>query len=437
MSVRRVSVTAKWYALFATGFALFTIYGSLIPFEYVPRTWDDALGAWNWVCHNRIYYESRSDFAANALLGFPLGFCLLGALRLDRKGLATTIAVAVLLTPLCIAFAAAVEFSQLWFPKRTCAISDVIAQSLGSIVGMSWWIVCGQWLTNYARQMWESPTYGGRVSRALVAYVILLFIVETLPWDITASPADWYRKVFRGGVTYQPFQEWNDPKINPLEKMRAWMELVALFSPVGLLMSILPGLFQRWKGIVIVAFCAMVLGLFMESAQIPIVTRHPSVTDILIDMAAVVMGWMVGVLVNRHRVPLIFPLLYWLVFLAVGSWWPLNFDPSIVADRVHDASFLPFISLESKNYLFWLEEIAVKAIVFAPVGAAASRKGVFRATIVAATVGLTLEMGQLMLPGRFPSLTDVILAAAGGWYGAVVARAVVPHDEPIDLEISK
>ena len=40
------------------------------------------------------------------------------------------------LLPLCSAFAAAVEFSQLWFPKRTCAGSDVIAQTLGSATGM-------------------------------------------------------------------------------------------------------------------------------------------------------------------------------------------------------------------------------------------------------------------------------------------------------------
>ena len=430
-----MSVTAKWYALFATGFALFTIYGSLIPFEYVPRTWENAVEAWNWVCRNRVVYESRSDFAANALLGFPLGFCLMGALRLDRKGVLRALAVATVLLPVCIAFSLGIEFTQLWFPKRTCAISDVIAQSLGSASGMTLWILFGQQLTNFARQMWDSPTYGGRAGRVLLVYTLLLFAVETLPWDISASPADWYRKIKNGGVTFVPYQEWNNTSLQE-EKLRAWMELVALFAPVGLLAAALPGPFRRWIGVGLVGFAAMGLGLLMECAQIPIGSRHPSVTDIWIDAIAVTLGWLVGLSLAAGRIPVVLPMIVWLGLLALWSWWPLNFDPSVVAERFQATSYLPFLSLESKSYLFWLEEVAVKAIVFAPIGAAASQKGVLRATMIAAVAELMLEIGQLILPSRFPSLTDVILAAAGGWYGAVVARAVVPTKDPVPLEIA-
>ena len=220
------------FAAFAIGFALFTIYGSLVPFEHVPRTWDNAVSAFQGVFQKRLWPESRSDFAANFLLGLPLGVCLIGALRFGRNGMVGTILAAIVLLPLCAAFATAVEFAQLWFPARTCAGSDVVAQTLGSAAGMAGWLVAGPGLTRFLGRVWDAPSLGGRAGRAFFVYFLGLVAIQTLPWDITASPADWYRKI-RDHVTYVPFAEVTDASV-PAEvrakKPRDWAEL-AVYLP--------------------------------------------------------------------------------------------------------------------------------------------------------------------------------------------------------------
>ncbi|MFO0936663.1 MAG: VanZ family protein [Gemmataceae bacterium] len=425
---------AIWFWGLSAGLTLFTIYGSLVPFEYVPRPWSDACHSWAWVWGHRLVPESRSDFLANYQLGLPLGFCLLGALRLDRKGIGGTILAIALTLPFCVGLATAVEFTQLWFPKRTCAASDVIAQSLGSTSGMVIWIAVGQRMTDFARKIWLSPNVGGRIGRALVLYLICLAAVMTLPWDISASPADWVRKA-RQEITYRPFQEWQREEQRS-KKLRDWAEQIALFAPVGLLAAGLPGRFRRASGVVVVGVSGLVLGLLIETAQWPIVSRHPSMTDVTIDTAAVLLGWITGRCLALRWIHVLAPALAWLGLLAGVEWWPMDFDHSLWSKRISGWELLPFLSLESKNYMFWLEEIIVKSMFFAPLGAAGYRLGLFRIVALCALASMAIEVGQIYLADRYPSLTDVILAVTGGGIGAIVTRAVLKPEENLPREIS-
>ncbi len=122
---------SRTYALFTVGMVAFTLYGSYVPFHDQGRSWDDATGAFRWAMENRLAMESRSDWVANCMLGVPLGFCVLAALRVDRPSRPAALGTGLVLLPFCFGFAAAVEFGQLYFPGRTCAGSDVWAQGLG------------------------------------------------------------------------------------------------------------------------------------------------------------------------------------------------------------------------------------------------------------------------------------------------------------------
>ena len=63
--------------------------------------------------------------------------------------------------PFCFAFAALVEFGQLYFPGRTCAGSDVWAQGLGATVGILAWVFYGQWVTDRIRSSFEQSDQQG------------------------------------------------------------------------------------------------------------------------------------------------------------------------------------------------------------------------------------------------------------------------------------
>jgi glycopeptide antibiotics resistance protein len=441
-SAGRIPIARSWLGIFALGVAAFTIYGSLVPFDFKERTFENAWDAfWTIGWGERIWPQSRSDGLANLLLGVPLGFCLLGMFRLDHRGHFKTIVYGLLIIPCCLIFASLVEFSQLWTKSRTCAASDAIAQALGAALGVAIWLGFGERLVRFARNLWDSPNIGGRFGRALLVYTLFLGAVETLPWDFTPSPSDWVRKVKT--VTWTPFEEIRQPDlINPLDKSRAWAELIALFAPAGLLAAGLPGPWSKWRGLPLVVLCGFALGTVMEFAQWPVVSRHPSVTDVIIDGSAVILGWLVGrcllpdsqrsgqtsTFLPSGKLPPILPVIAWLVLLSIYHWWPGNFDTTIVRDRLCDFQLLPFLSLEKKHTMMWLEEVTVKMLIVAPLGAAVWRSGRVMAFVFGAVVGLFFELGQLALPGHFPSITDVILAALGCVFGAVITQAIRQTD---------
>jgi len=54
----------------------------------------------------------------------------------------------------CAALSAAIEFTQLWFPPRVSSLNDVLAETIGAVIGATTWVIAGQRLTDYARSVW-------------------------------------------------------------------------------------------------------------------------------------------------------------------------------------------------------------------------------------------------------------------------------------------
>ncbi|HEY1186226.1 MAG TPA: VanZ family protein, partial [Gemmata sp.] len=174
----------------AAGVAAFIVYGSLVPFHFGPRTDSFAriLGA-------GVRVSSRSDLIANTLLGVPLGFALLGAVCADRGWpRARVAAVGLGLLPACVLLAAAVEYAQLYTHTRNCAVSDIVAQGAGALLGVSCWVLFGQVWADRARAVWDRSAVNA-TGQLLLAYVGLVLLIQVLPLDLSASPADFARKL--------------------------------------------------------------------------------------------------------------------------------------------------------------------------------------------------------------------------------------------------
>ena len=71
----------------AMGFLILAMYGSLVPLNPRPGTFDQA---WEYFWHfqpwERPDFSNRSDWGANVLLFIPISFCWLGVVCLDKKG---------------------------------------------------------------------------------------------------------------------------------------------------------------------------------------------------------------------------------------------------------------------------------------------------------------------------------------------------------------
>ena len=88
------------------------------------------------------------------------------------------------------AFSALLEFLQLYFPPRDSSINDVAAESTGAVVGIAVWVAAGRPLTRRARDAWAGTERNGTAVRLLVAYIVLLLIVQVFPPNITISPVE-------------------------------------------------------------------------------------------------------------------------------------------------------------------------------------------------------------------------------------------------------
>ena len=428
-------LSARAFLLVALGVAAFTLYGSLIPFEFRYRPLSEALDVFVGIMTTLpCGHLSRSDVLANVLLGVPLGFALLGAARADRPGALPAMLWGLALLPVCVGVAVAVEFLQLYTPGRTCALSDVLAQILGAAGGMVLWAVAGQHLTDWAR-----PALAGKDAgavRFLAAYLAILLLVELLPLDLDSSPADWYRKFRDGRVNFYPLSDVaRRTGAARWARIETLIQLAAVYLPAGLLAGCLPGFLGRRIGLALAASAALALSVGAECLQILVRSRTTNATDAVVGAAAVVVGWASVRGLSGRRGDVEAPVAFgigacWFALLGVASWQPFDPDRGLGSGRLAALEWIPLLSLERTPALFALEVVLTKIILFVPFGvltAAVRPRGavggwrVGVAALIAGAVSCSLEAGQLFLPTRYPGITDVLLGGLGGGVGAWVA----------------
>lgn len=419
-----VHFTARgWFALLVVGSAAFTLFGSLVPFEFQSRTWRQTVDSFAWAMQHRLKLESRSDGIANVMLGVPLGFGLLGMLCADRMVPKwRTVLYGLMFLPACCGFAASVEFSQLYVPTRTCAGSDVLAQTVGSAIGMIAWLIRGQWLTEEIR---KATTGIGAPGRFLIGYILLLGFIQALPLDVSLSPADVYHKFRDGGVRFIPFGEFREFSGDKAwERGAGLIELFGLYLPAGLIAGRMPGRFWSRNDVGQVALAALALSTSLEAGQLFVFSRVTSATDALTGASAAIAGWKLASS-KAGQLPLLG--LVWFLLLGIISWEPLSF-PGPAQPFV----WTPGMPVEGGNPISALEAMLTKVVLFGLLGAivAAIHPGKHDLMpIVAASIGLlasaVFEAVRTQTPNHSPSITDVFLGGMGSFAGAWIRGRIL------------
>jgi glycopeptide antibiotics resistance protein len=428
------------------------VYGSLVPlhFRFVPL--EDAVAQYHKAMSAPLDFKSRSDWAANILLFIPLGFLLMGFLAVDRPARAGWVA-ALFVLPTCSLLSGTIEFAQLYFPPRVTALNDVVAESLGGLIGTTIWLVAGQRITSQLRQFWGDLGGPNTAKSLLPAYLIFLVLVHAMPMDLTISPVEIIHKYREGRVLLIPFARW---KADPFGVVQKCLTNMAFFLPAGMLLTGLSGPFwqrtHRWPAIL-----GLGLGLasLIECMQLCVYTRFFDSTDILTGGIAVLAGWFIGLACQRvpldpsprvaneaglqsastHTVRRYWSygvLGGWLALLIFVEWQPFNFNLSLsaAASRLRAMSVVPFNDYQQANYLDAFDQICAKIVLFLPIGAILAwvlpKAEGFSKPIAAFVAGIflttLLEGGQLFLPTRYASITDILIETFGVWLGFVAAR---------------
>jgi len=425
------------YAAVALACGLFAIYGSLLPWQFERVGVTEALSVFIDELFNADDRPSRTDFSTNVLLFVPLAFAAMGVCLLDRSGAWRTVAALIAVVVSCACLSLAVEFAQVWIPERTASRLDVLAQVLGTLVGVVAWILCGARLTAWLRSQIGENRPAGRIGLLLWMYVFGLCAYNVLPLDLTLHPVELARQFTRGRILLVPFTgyEWN------LQTVWAIVFDALIFVPVGVFCT------GRWStGKVRSPLDSILLGgliaLGVECAQLFVLSRFSETTDVISGTLGVCLGvWLVRMwhpaeLPGGGR-----PLrsLRWVAltllctaFACAYLWSPFEpvEDPKFIRERLSDFLRLPMQRLQTNSDFLALTQILRKFLLFVPIGGcagmailtSASSRSTQRALVcvcLAMLLGLALliEFVQAALPEHVPDVTDTALYAAGGTAG--------------------
>lgn len=409
--------------------ALFAAYISLVPFHFhsVSRAGlMEALPAaiaWD--------VTSRANFLANVVLFVPIAFMAAGALGLKRRAFLKVIAIA----GVCLALSLVIESLQVFVPGRTPTIVDVAAQTAGVGLGLAMWVVLGgeteRWLVRASRG-------GGvfSVQSLLTGYVGLRTIALLLPLDVTVSLSSLAEKYRAGRIRLAPFQ--NPANIGLVQDFT--FDLI-LAVPIGALAVLAAtGRNARRSASVALALSLLYVGA-LEASQVFIMSRVADTTDVISGC----LGVALGVLATSRLVPLAGGSppargRFVRLLIAVGvvlayvayNWSPFNFvlTGEFARRRLDMVIWVPFYAYYENPELKAAVDLVSKMCIAAPAGIAAAiglsgKAGRFRRLqwflcgIAAFVLFTVVEIGQLLLPGRYPDVTDVLISmlafAVGAW----------------------
>ena len=419
-------------------YATFVVYGSLVPWQFNSMPLTEAWHRFQNIEYLTLGIASRADWVANILLFIPLAFLWLGVISLQKQVVGRFLSsVFVLLASFLLC--SAIEFTQLFFPPRTVSLNDILAESLGALIGtLAWWIFGKKfitWIDGWQKNKTNSVPY-------LQFYLGCMFFYSVMPLDLTLSPVEFYHKWREGRVILLPFSGLKGDLFRDIYDCLAD---VILWLPI-------PWLWLKIKPMSKNELLKRVLlsAAIIEFFQLFVYSRVTDVTDIFLAFVGGVFGLkLIGLSSNKFALAggakglngyknsskLIACLAYllWILVVCFVFLYPYNFEWSYLRLSAWSDKFfrVPFYAYYYGTEYRAVTEFFHKVMFFMPFGVVSayvfsslnSRRQV--GFIVLATLTMTafgVEIFQLFLPNKNADITDVILEVFGGCLGYLLTK---------------
>lgn len=415
---------AVWF-----GYLFFVVYGSLVPLDYRPIPLDQAWLTFQHIPMLRLGVESRADWIANGILYVPVGFLAAHVLRqLFPEGLRYLSYPAAAL--LSISLALSVEFIQIFFPPRTVSLNDLLAESIGSVVGTLLAAKYSERFKKAQHEIFRIPqNFAARLGEAyLLAYVVF----SLFPYDILLSGAELEQKILGRNWGWL-LAGATDDAVHIALKLFA--EIV-LTIPIGVFLA-----YRRFipeKSYKHAVFWGFLIGFFIEFAQLFIASGVSQGLSILTRILGVLGGlvlwanqdnWALETLRLRAR-NFVLPLsvCYFGVLLQVNGWLSRDWNGTDYAlTQLQELHFLPFYYHYFTTEAKALASLVVVCFTYLPIGlmtwigGGTPVRSVFHAILASALV----ETGKLFLSGMHPDPTNILLAGFASWVGFHLVNTLV------------
>ncbi len=410
----------------------FVVYGSLVPLEFRYVPFEQAVRIFRKIPYLHIGIQSRSDLVANFLLFIPLTFFAMGALtRENRRRAKPLIALATAAAAAMISVS--VEFAQIYFPGRTTSQNDIFAETAGGIAGIVLWFCFGGRITRWARSLWAEQAKDRLAVKILTGYVVLLIIYQMLPFELTISLVEVYHKWKASGVNIFPFCDPGGVAAYTI------VSKVAVMIPTGYLLMLLQRRRRYRIYRAVVQVC--VLAALIEAAQLFVINRYSSSTDVVLGAFGGLLGAVAAVLFGPAASRPVLETDFWrrrgmwIKLIATAAlvagigwekWYPFDFcwpaeglatgARRILAVPLARQYLMPeFLALS--QVVRELTAFFILGMLLRSLSAPSGKTGKIVGVLVVVVLAVVFEFVQVFLASRTADLTAMIISGAGGVMG--------------------
>ncbi|MGB5831957.1 MAG: VanZ family protein, partial [Thiohalocapsa sp.] len=414
----------RW--LFAFFFyLLFVVYGSLVPLEWREVPFDVALARFANIAFLQLGAASRADWVANVVLYVPLALlACVSLLGLRTPGVMSYLG-AVLVLLGCLLLAVGVEFAQIFFAPRTVSLNDLLAETIGSVIGVLLWVFGRGRLLEFG---WAFARGGrGSVIAALIVFVAGYLLLSLFPYDFVVSGRELRERLESGASGW--LLGHCGAGIRCLARSLAE---IAAIAPIGLLLILV---YPRLR-LVSLFSLGIGIGVLLESLQLLLYSGSSQALSVPLRGLGILLGGLVGPRLMtrigvqslaqslRRAVPIL-ALPYLIALMAVSGWFTGAWTrPAQAFARTAELGWVPFY------YHYWTSEpVAMASLLsqlamYAPIGLAVwasaaafptRRSLAWLPGLLAFVMAMVVEAGKLFVTGARPDPTNLIIAPAGAW----------------------
>ena len=424
-------------------YSLFTIYNTLIPFEfdYGLSRIGQRIGLIQWMPYFTSHgLVSLTDIVGNVILFAPFGFLLCMSLIYRNK---TNVILKTILSGALLSFL--IEFTQLFISGRDTAPHDLINNTLGSGIGAIIASVYFNQISGYSRRIFYDLFKSKPFALILVVIGLGQSISAIMPFTVTINVSGIKKSLKAINLIPFDYQSigklfMNSPNQNDLlpVDLTLFIEDLLFWIVVGYLIMLCYNLYwrdsKRVKAIMVIA-PAIYFGL-LEFAQLFITSRTTDINDIISGYAGIIAGYILFSIINsrkpireEHLDLLRIPLMLYAIFLVFAGLRPFDWTLSseVLSQDLVASSLIPFYAYFRVSSLWNIFDLMNSVLYFTPISLFWSYRlrssgkpfpYIYLLTVCAGfLIGLGIEISQIFSPTRIAEITDTMSFALGGALG--------------------
>lgn len=449
-------------------FTLFTVYNTLIPFDFAhgPGDLPELLGTISWSLtyfgENR---PSLTDIVGNVFLFIPFGFLM--HLFLRQRGVAAAL-------PLTVAagmlLSLGIEFTQLFIPNRNTALHDLVNNTAGSAVGaVGAMILSGRlnhWIARFSLDLYRRQPF----SLVLLAIAAAQAVASAIPFTVVITVSHFVSSVKKANIVpfdYQSLGKLLRDRPNKLDLAgfdgSAMLADALFWVPVGWLLVLCYQRYWREQPRALWLLLGLPLLYFpaLEGMQLFIASRITDINNVIAGYAGIAAGALLFRAMAGYRTrsgdddlaQLTVPVLLYAVFMIFTGLRPFDFsmDPAVLDRDLIAENLIPFGAYFRSTGFGNIFDMVTTLCFFLPVSLYwTSRRrqegrpfaAIYPVTILAGlATGLFIEVFQVFSLTRVGEVTDVMNYAIGGGLGTFLVyyyeRQVAPMLERQKQEVKR